>query len=166
MCIRDRSQRDIITYFTGVRAPTFEEDFVIERGRKTKNLIHCAGIQSPGLTTAPAVAKDVAKMAAKMVSVSHPVKKNESYNPYRKGVPRLREMSPEQRNKLIQKRPDYGVCLLYTSSTIILKTKMNCYLRSQTNIWTSSGQSFVSGRIMQIKILPFTVLSVMFWNAT
>ena len=81
---------------------------MIERGRKTKNLIHCAGIQSPGLTTAPAVAKDVAKMAAKMVSASHPVKKNESYNPYRKGVPRLREMSPEQRNKLIQKRPDYG----------------------------------------------------------
>ena len=46
-----------------------------------------------------------------MVSVSHPVKKNESYNPYRKGVPRLREMSPEQRNKLIQKRPDYGVMI-------------------------------------------------------
>ena len=106
--VKELSQRDIITYFTGVRAPAFEEDFVIERGRKTKNLIHCAGIQSPGLTTAPAVAKDVAKMAAKMVSASHPVKKNESYNPYRKGVPRLREMSPEQRNKLIQKRPDYG----------------------------------------------------------
>lgn len=46
-----------------------------------------------------------------MVSASHPVKKNESYNPYRKGVPRLREMSPEQRNKLIQKRPDYGVMI-------------------------------------------------------
>ena len=105
------NEKDIITYFTGVRAPAFEEDFVIERGRKTKNLIHCAGIQSPGLTTAPAVAKDVAKMAAKMVSASHPVKKNESYNPYRKGVPRLREMSPEQRNKLIQKRPDYGVMI-------------------------------------------------------
>ena len=41
----------------------------------------------------------------------HPVKENESYNPYRKGVPRLREMSPEQRNKLIQKRPDYGVMI-------------------------------------------------------
>ncbi len=109
--VKELSQRDIITYFTGVRAPAFEEDFVIERGRKTKNLIHCAGIQSPGLTTAPAVAKDVAKMAAKMVSASHPVKKNESYNPYRKGVPRLREMSPEQRNKLIQKRPDYGVMI-------------------------------------------------------
>ena len=47
------SERDIITYFTGVRAPTYEEDFIIEWGRKTKNIYHVAGIQSPGLTTAP-----------------------------------------------------------------------------------------------------------------
>lgn len=33
------TERDIITYFTGVRAPTFEEDFIIERGRHTHNLI-------------------------------------------------------------------------------------------------------------------------------
>lgn len=63
------------------------------------------------INAAGVFAEDVAKMAAKMVSASHPVKKNESYNPYRKGVPRLREMSPEQRNKLIQKRPDYGVMI-------------------------------------------------------
>ena len=107
--VGELSERDIITYFTGVRAPTFEEDFVIEPGRKTKNLIHCAGIQSPGLTTAPAVAKDVARMAARMVSKYRPVRRNESYNPCRKGVPRLREMKPEERNALIRKRPDYGV---------------------------------------------------------
>lgn len=107
--VGELSERDIITYFTGVRAPTFEEDFIIEKGRKTKNLIHCAGIQSPGLTTAPAVAKDVAWMAAGMVAKKHPVKRNESYNPCRKGVPRLKEMSFEERNELIQKNPDYGV---------------------------------------------------------
>lgn len=109
--VGELSERDIITYFTGVRAPTFEEDFVIEKGRKTKNLIHCAGIQSPGLTTAPAVAKDVARMAAKMLSSVQPVRKNEKYNPYRKGVPRLREMPPEKRNEMIRKRPDYGVMI-------------------------------------------------------
>ena len=37
------SQRDTITYFTGVRAPTFEEDFILEPGRRTRNLIHVAG---------------------------------------------------------------------------------------------------------------------------
>jgi glycerol-3-phosphate dehydrogenase len=60
---------DVITYFTGVRAATFEEDFIIERGRKTwKTSSTAAGIQSPGLTTAPAVAEDTAKLAVSMLS--------------------------------------------------------------------------------------------------
>lgn len=99
------TERDIITYFTGVRAPNFEEDFVIEKGRKTSNLIHCACIQSPGLTTAPAVALDIEKMAVEMLGN---VKKKENFNPIRKGVPVLRDMSPEERDALIKQNPDYG----------------------------------------------------------
>lgn len=100
------SRRDIITYFTGVRAPTFEEDFIIEKGRKTKNIIHCAGIQSPGLTTAPAVALDIEKMTVEMLGGA---KKNEKYNPIRKGIPVLAEMNDEERDALIKKNPDYGI---------------------------------------------------------
>ncbi len=103
------SERDIITYFTGVRAPTFEEDFIIERGRKTKNLIHCAGIQSPGLTTAPAVAKDIEKMAIDFLKDITDVKANPDFNPIRRGVPVLNEMPDEERAELIKKNPDYGV---------------------------------------------------------
>lgn len=103
------SERDIITYFTGVRAPTFEEDFVIEKGRKTKNLIHCAGIQSPGLTTAPAVALDIEKMAIEELSKVKKVEKNESFNPVRNGVPVLNQMNDDERSALIKKNPDYGV---------------------------------------------------------
>ena len=103
------SERDIITYFTGVRAPTFEEDFIIERGRKTKNLIHCAGIQSPGLTTAPAVAKDIEKMAVDFLKNITDVKANPDFNPIRHGVPVLNEMPDEERAELIKKNPDYGV---------------------------------------------------------
>ena len=103
------SKGDIITYFTGVRAPTFEEDFVIEKGRRTQNLIHCAGIQSPGLTTAPAVALDIEKTAVEMLSASAPVKRNEAFDPVRKGVPVLRNMSDEERAEMIRKNPDYGV---------------------------------------------------------
>ncbi|MGN0559557.1 MAG: NAD(P)/FAD-dependent oxidoreductase, partial [Candidatus Fimenecus sp.] len=103
------SERDIITYFTGVRAPTFEEDFIIERGRKTKNLIHCAGIQSPGLTTAPAVALDIEKMAVEFLKSQKAVEKNPDYNPVRHGVPVLNEMDDESRAALIKENPDYGV---------------------------------------------------------
>ncbi|MDD6527883.1 MAG: (2Fe-2S)-binding protein, partial [Oscillospiraceae bacterium] len=105
------SERDIITYFTGVRAPTFEEDFIIEQGRKTENIIHCAGIQSPGLTTAPAVALDIEKMTVEMLRKNGSVEKNSGYNPIRHGVPVLREMSDEERNRLIKENPDYGVII-------------------------------------------------------
>lgn len=103
------SERDIITYFTGIRAPTFEEDFIIERGRKTNNLIHCAGIQSPGLTTAPAVALDIEKMAVEFLNTQKAVEKNPDYNPIRHGVPVLNEMDDEARAALIKENPDYGV---------------------------------------------------------
>lgn len=102
------SERDIITYFTGVRAPTFEEDFIIEKGHKSSNLIHCAGIQSPGLTTAPAVALDVEKMCVEMLGN---VKKKADFDPIRKPIPVLREMSIEERNALIKQNPDYGVMI-------------------------------------------------------
>lgn len=103
------SSRDVITYFTGVRAATFEEDFIIEKGRKTENIIHCAGIQSPGLTTAPAVALDIEKMAIDFLSKDRKIEKNESFNPVRKGIPALATMKPEDRNELIKQNPDYGI---------------------------------------------------------
>ena len=99
------SERDIITYFTGVRAPTYEEDFIIEPGRKTKNIYHVAGIQSPGLTTAPAVAQDVAAYIAELFKAE----KNEKFNPIRKAPPRLAEMSDAERAELIKRNPDYGI---------------------------------------------------------
>ena len=104
-------KRDIITYFTGVRPATFEEDFVIERGRKTRNLIHCAGIQSPGLTTAPAVAVDVAEMAVKELKKCKEVKRNKSFDPRRRGIPQVKELPEEERDRLIRENPDYGVII-------------------------------------------------------
>ena len=103
------SRGDIITYFTGVRAPTFEEDFIIEMGRKTGNILHCAGIQSPGLTTAPVVALDIEKMAVEYLSRSRQVTPNEQYDPIRPAPPVLREMSDEERAAFIRQNPDYGV---------------------------------------------------------
>ena len=103
--------RDIITYFTGVRAPTFEEDFVIEWGRNCKNLYHVGGIQSPGLTSAPAFALDVANDVAERIGQTRPVSKNERFDPRRKGIPELRKMAPEERAKYIAENPDYGVII-------------------------------------------------------
>lgn len=100
--------RDAITYFSGIRAATYEEDFVIRKGKWTKNIVHAAGIQSPGTTAAPAIAQDVSRMAAELLNETRPVKPNEAFNPVRKGVIRANELSPEERDELIRENPDYG----------------------------------------------------------
>lgn len=99
------TERDIITYFTGVRAATYEEDYIIEKGRRTENIIHVAGIQSPGLTTAPAVAQDVARMAVKALGGAE---RNVFFNPVRHAPPHLAAMSDAERAELISRNPDYG----------------------------------------------------------
>jgi len=100
------SERDVITWFTGVRAPTFEEDFILEKGRKTKNIVHAAGIQSPGLTAAPAFAPDVAGMAVEELGGAE---KKEDFDPTRRGYGRVAKLDPAERDALIRKNPDYGV---------------------------------------------------------
>ncbi len=98
------SEKDIITYFTGVRAATYEEDFIISFGRFTNNIIHAAGIQSPGLTAAPAIAADIADMAAKYLKAEI----NQDFNPLRVPIPVVKDMPQDERNALIEKDKDFG----------------------------------------------------------
>jgi len=100
--------RDAITYFSGIRAATYEEDFVIRKGKWTKNIVHAAGIQSPGITAAPAIAVDVAKMAAEVLSQTREVKSNPSFNPIHKSNIRANELNETERDALIHENPDYG----------------------------------------------------------
>jgi len=100
--------RDAITYFSGVRAATYEEDFVVRKGKWTKNIIHAAGIQSPGITAAPAIAVDISTMAAQVLSETRSVNKNENFNPVHKSIVRTSELDAQARDALIDENPDYG----------------------------------------------------------
>jgi glycerol-3-phosphate dehydrogenase len=105
-------QNQIITYFTGVRAPTYEEDFVVSKGLRTENLVHAAGIQSPGLTAAPAIAADIARFAAEILEArGTKPEPNENFNPLRKPIPRAALMEDGERDALIKGNPDYGIIL-------------------------------------------------------
>lgn len=99
---------DVITYFAGVRACTYEEDFIIEPSETVANLIHAAGIQSPGLASAPAIAEDLAAMAVKMLHKEMDVKPNPAFNPQRKAAPELVSLNLEARAALIRANPAYG----------------------------------------------------------
>jgi len=96
--IPEFSEQEIITNFSGIRAATYEEDFIISFGKFTKNIIHAAGIQLPGLTAAPAIAADVSKMAAEYLKAEY----NFSYNPIRKAIVQTLDLSDLQRDALIK----------------------------------------------------------------
>jgi len=101
------NQGQIITYFTGIRAATFEEDFVVGRGLYTENILHAAGIQSPGLTAAPALGAALAQMAAERLRATP----NEAFDPIRPAIPQAAALPEEERAALIRRDPDYGVIL-------------------------------------------------------
>lgn len=100
---------DIIAYFTGVRAPTYEEDFVVRKGIYTDNILEAAGIQSPGVTASPAIAVEISEWAVEFLEKTIKVSINDSFDPVRHAPPRLAKMSEEERDELIRKNPDYGV---------------------------------------------------------
>jgi len=66
------SRKDIIKSFAGIRPKLIAagskspEDFVIEESRKVPGFINLIGIESPGLTAAPAIAKKVASMVSRI----------------------------------------------------------------------------------------------------
>lgn len=108
--IKGLDMKDDITFFTGIRASTYKEDFIIEASRQLKNMIHVAGIQSPGFASAPAIAERVEKICDKMYLelTSQKMVQDVNFNPNRKAIPNFKEMSLEERNKMIALRPEYG----------------------------------------------------------
>ena len=108
-CCPSMQRSGVIAYFAGVRAPSYEEDFIIERSAKVNNLIHVAGIQSPGLTAAPAFSVDVAEMTVELLrSTGAEVKENPDYNPKRIPPINCKNLTDGQRDELIKSNPDFG----------------------------------------------------------
>lgn len=97
--------RKVITSFSGIRATPSTGDFIIKESDHAPGFFHVAGIESPGLTAAPAIAEYVIKM---IKSAGIPLVENPSSVRTRKGIPRLSKMEPEERNKLIRENRLYG----------------------------------------------------------
>ena len=92
-----------ITGFCGLRAVGSTGDFIINNPRH--GFVNVAGIESPGLSSAPAIAEYVADLLA---ADGLSLEKNPDYNPRREALHAFREMSMEEKNKVIAKDPAYG----------------------------------------------------------
>ena len=112
-----------ITSFTGLRAAGNTGDFIINA--PVKNFINCAGIESPGLSSAPAIAKMVVSLLEKEGLT---LTKKANYNPIRKHI-NFSTMTIEEKNEVIKKDKAYGKivcrCECITEGEILEAIKSN-----------------------------------------
>lgn len=97
-------QNDIIAYFAGLR-PVAGDDFIIRHENTVPGFINVAGIQSPGLTAAPAIALMVCDLLKKNGLT---MKNKTKFNKYHKRTIHLFEIPLSKTEKLIHKDPAYG----------------------------------------------------------
>jgi glycerol-3-phosphate dehydrogenase len=94
-----------IKNFAGLRAELSHADFILEDYEKLPGFINVIGIRSPGLAAALAIAKKIVEL---MKEQGFTPKEREKFNPYRKRIPRINELPPEERGKLIRKDKRYA----------------------------------------------------------
>lgn len=94
--------RQVITSFSGLRAHEKGDDFVL--GETAEGFFDAAGVESPGLTSAPAIGEYLAGLISEKLGLAD----REDFDPIRRGVPRIAELSPAERAEKIKEDPAYG----------------------------------------------------------
>ena len=96
--------RESIRNFAGVRARTADHDFHIYEDKNNKGFINIAGMQSPGLSSACAIAPDILKM---LENSGLTLEAKEDIVDERH-IDRFKHLSHEDREKLVEKNPAFG----------------------------------------------------------
>ncbi|MEJ8735231.1 MULTISPECIES: NAD(P)/FAD-dependent oxidoreductase [Mediterraneibacter] len=96
--------KKVITSFAGLRAHEDGHEFLIGEVKDAPGFIDCAGIESPGLTSAPAIGKMIAEILRNKLDS----KENIKFQKTRKSIQTTENMSLEERNVLIRENPAYG----------------------------------------------------------
>ena len=148
----------VITAFAGIRARSSTDDFVIGESKEAKGFINVAGIESPGLTAAPAIAVHAADIVKGLMGG---LEENLGFNPVRRKVVRFMELSQADKNLLIKQDPRYGRiicrCESITEGEIVDAIHRKAGARSldgvKKRVRPGSGRcqgSFCGPRVMEI----------------
>lgn len=112
--------KQVITSFAGLRSVPSTDDFIVAPSRENKKFINVAGIESPGLTSAPAIAEYVAEL---LKNAGLELEQKNNYKPDRKAIVRFSEASDEEKKELIRTNKLYGNvvcrCELVTEAEIV-----------------------------------------------
>ena len=104
LTVKDVPLREVITTFAGLRAHQKDHDFVIGEVEGSDCLFDCAAIESPGLTSAPAIGRMVAGMVQKRLALSE----KPEWNGTRVGIPRVSDLSFDEWDELCKQDKAYG----------------------------------------------------------
>lgn len=111
--------KQVITSFAGLRAHEDGGEFIVEELRDAPGFIDCAGIESPGLTSAPAIGIRVADIVKNILNPEI----NKGFIGKREGILKPELLDTEERNRLIKNSPAYGNiicrCEMVTEGEII-----------------------------------------------
>ena len=128
----DLNFRKIITSFVGLRSFCEDtEDFVIEMSKKSPRALNLVGIDSPGLSSSPAIAEYAVEVLreAGLELVS-----KDDFNKTRVSCRRFESLSAEEKNEIIKNDPAYGHlvcrCETVTEGEIIQAIRQNPPARS------------------------------------
>lgn len=112
--VKNIPMRQVITSFAGLRAHEDHHEFIIKELEDCKGFIDCAGIESPGLSSSPAIGK----MVAEILKEKADLKEKENFIATRKGILDPKKLSKEEHSKLIKENPAYGniICRCETIS--------------------------------------------------
>lgn len=91
-----------ITSFTGLRSVGSTGDFIIN---EKDGFINCAGIESPGLSSAPAIAQYVKEL---LVRAGATLTEKKNFISVRRPMHFFKECSDEEKNAIIEKNPAYA----------------------------------------------------------
>lgn len=94
----------VIRTFAGLRPTPDTGDFIIEESKEADGFVNVAGIESPGLASAPAIAEYVCENVMKEKFIYSDKAE------YKKRIPQviLSRLSEDEKNLLVKENPDYG----------------------------------------------------------
>lgn len=149
------SRRDVITSFSGLRPVLDGEDFYIEKSKSAPAFVQVAGIQSPGLTAAPAIAEYVADILSNDFGIE--LRKKGSFAPELPKTERLFGISPERLDELIKENPEYGNivcrCEQVSEAEIVDAVRKGHTTIDGIKFYTRSGMGRCQGGFCTYKIL-------------
>ncbi|WP_303871893.1 NAD(P)/FAD-dependent oxidoreductase [Acetobacterium wieringae] len=109
----------IITSFSGLRAHEDQHEFIVGEITDAPNFFDAAGIESPGLTSAPAIGV----MLSQMIAARLGLVLKDDFISRRKRIIKFDKLSDNEKNELIRNNPSYGTivcrCEMVTEAEII-----------------------------------------------